>query len=77
MAPRLIELNDEPESKLMWIGTEVVAKAQIQGMRKGCFESTVEKMRGNAGWRAEIWIPEGAVEKLMVVERMMLPPDSE
>ncbi|KAF9642709.1 hypothetical protein BDM02DRAFT_3192807 [Thelephora ganbajun] len=77
VVPRLLELNDELDSRLVWIGTDLVAKAKVEGMARLCLANTVQKVVANAGWRAEIWIPEGAVESLMVPERMMLAPDSE
>ena len=61
----------------MWIGAEFVVKAKVEGMTKGCLEHTVQKVGAGAGWGAEMQIPEGAIERLMVPERMMLMPDSE
>ena len=77
VAPKLLQLNDELENRMMWIGTEFLARAKVEGMTKGCLEHTIEKVGAGVGWRAEIQIPQGAIERLMVPERMMLTPDLE
>lgn len=77
IAPKLLESNDDLDTRLMWIVSEFVAKAKVEGMTKACLLQTVQKVGASAGWRAEIRIPEGAVESLMVPERIMLAPDSE
>ena len=56
---------------MMWIGTEFLAKAKVEGITKGCLEHTIQKVG------AEIQIPQGAIERLMVPERMILTPDLE
>ena len=77
IVPRLLESSDEVGSQLVWIASEFVVTAKVEGMTKACLTHTIQKVGANAGWKAEVRIPEGAIESLMVPERMMLAPDSE
>lgn len=77
VVPKLLELNDELESRLVWIGAEFIPNATVEEMLKGCLEQTIQRVGIDVEWRAEIQIPEGAIEKLMVLEHMILAPDSE
>ena len=74
VVPKLCNLNGEIENGLWWIRTDCVAKADVMGMTGKCTEWAVNTVVGNAGWRAETIIPEGAAEELMVAEREMLDP---
>ena len=77
IVPKLLELADEPDRQLVWIVSELVAKAKVEGMVRGCLAQTIQRVGGNPGWRAEVRIPQGATESLMVSERLMLAPDAE
>jgi hypothetical protein len=74
IVPRLLELTDRPDGELVWVVSEFVEKARVEGMTRECFAHTVQKVGANAGWRAEVRIPQGAIELLMVPERGMLGP---
>ena len=75
--PRLLESSDKVGSQLVWIVSEFVITAKVEGMTKACLKHTIQKVGVNAGWKAEVRIPEGAIELLVVPEHMMLVPDSE
>lgn len=77
VVPRLLTLDSDIDSMLWWIRTDCVAKANIQGMMGECMRWSIDEAIGNAGWRAETRILEGAVQVLMVPELMMLDPASE
>jgi hypothetical protein len=77
VVPRLLELSDAPESQLTWIQKEVVSKAKIEGMNEPCMNHTIKMVDEHRGWGAEVQIPEGAIESLMVPDRLMLSPDLE
>lgn len=72
VVPRLLNIDGEVENLLWWIRTECISKASIPGMESRCLERTVDEVIGNAGWRAETKIPDGAVDALMVPEHPML-----
>jgi len=74
VVPRLTNLDGEIENLLWWIRTDCITKACVQGMTDRCMERTVNEVIGNVGWRSEGKIPEGAVNLLMVPERIMLEP---
>ena len=80
IAPKLLDTTDTAENQLTWIHREIVAKANVKdidGMRGACLTSTLKFLSQHDGWMAELHIPEGAVELLMVPERLMLSPDIE
>lgn len=74
VVPKLCNLNGDIDNGLWWIRTDCVASARVEGMTDGCVEWTVNDVIGNAAWRAETVIPDGAAEALMVAERDMLDP---
>jgi hypothetical protein len=74
VVPRLLNLDGEVENLLWNIRTEHIAKANVPGMGDRCSEWTVNDVVVNTGWRAELKIPEGAVNALMVPEHLMLEP---
>jgi hypothetical protein len=77
VVPRLSNLDGEVENLLWSVRTECIAKANVSGMGDRCSEWTVNEVVVNTGWRAEMKIPEGAVNALMVPEHLMLEPRSE
>jgi hypothetical protein len=77
VVPRLLNLDGEVENLLWHIRTEHIAKADVPGMGDRCSEWTINDVVVNTGWRAELKIPEGAVNVLMVAEHLMLEPRAE
>lgn len=76
VVPRLLALDDEICNLLWWIRLDYVEKAQVLGMGDLCLQLTINEIKENPGWEAEMRIPEGAVKLLMVPERTMLEPAS-
>ena len=76
MVPRLLNLDSKVENLLWCIRTDCVSEAHIPGMGIRCVERTVNEVIDSAGWRAEMKIPDGVVDLLMVLEHPMLEPAS-
>ena len=72
VVPRLLGQDDEICNQLWWIRLDCVEKAHVPGMGSVCLQHTANVVSEIAGWEAEMKIPEGAAELLMVSERLML-----
>lgn len=77
IVPRLINMNGDIDNQLWWIRTDYVSKAVVIGMTDKCVEWTTSEVIVKPAWGAESRIPQGAVEALMVSERVMLGPRPE
>jgi len=70
-------MNGDIDNQLWWIRTDYVSKAVVIGMTDKCVEWTTSEVIVKPAWGAESRIPQGAVEALMVSERVMLGPRPE
>lgn len=76
LIPKLLTLDDEISNMLWWIRLDCIERAAVSGMGDLCLQRTINEVKDNPGWEAEMKIPEGAVKLLMVPERTMLEPVS-
>jgi len=76
LIPRLLALDGEISNLLWWIRLDQVERAEVSGMGDLCLQLTINEVKDNPGWEAEMRIPEGAVKLLMVPECTMLEPAS-
>ena len=71
--PRLLMTNGEVDGQLMAIRSGIMC-ARVPGMMERCTEQTIAGAIDKPGWKAESNVVEGAVDLLMVAERVMLAP---
>lgn len=71
--PRLLVTNDEVASRLPVIRDGIVG-ARVPGMMERCTDQTIKSVVDKPGWKAEWNVVDGAVDLLMVAERVMLAP---
>ena len=76
VVPKLLNLNDDICNQLWWIRLDCVEKVKVPAMGSVCLQHTANVVLENPGWEAEMRIPEGAAEMLMVEECFMLEPGS-
>ena len=69
--PRLLITTGEVDGQLMATRSGIMC-ARVPGMMERCTEQTIAGEIDKPGWKAESNVVEGAVDLLMVAERVML-----
>lgn len=72
VVPRILATNDKVASRLYAIRDEIVG-ARVPRMMEKCANKTIAGAIDKPGWKAEWKVIDGAVDLLMVEERVMLP----
>lgn len=73
IVPKVMNIDGGAGSEL-WSIRELLASARVPRMMERCAEQTITDVMANPAWGAEWNIPDGAVNLLMVPERVMLAP---